>query len=96
MFFYSFSKKVGTQVEPMTPWDYQPTKRTSISMEDFIACIKLYIETSTSFTIMDAGSLNGNDAEILQKAFPNSKAYAIEGLVENYETYIKEKTNIKK
>ena len=94
MFSSCFSKKVGTQVVPMTPWDYQPTKRTSILMEDFIAHIKLYIDTSSSLTIMDAGSLNGNDAEILQKAFPISKVYAIEGLVENYEAYIKEKTTI--
>jgi FkbM family methyltransferase len=75
-------------------WNYRPTERTSISMEDFIASIKLYIDTSESLTIIDAGSLNGNDAEILQKAFPNSKAYAIEGLTDNYEAYIKDKTTI--
>jgi len=94
MFFSCFSKKVSTQVVPITPWDYRPTEKISILMEDFIAHIKLYIDISSSLTIMDAGSLNGNDAEILQKAFPNSKAYAIEGLVDNYEAYIKDKTTI--
>jgi len=96
MFLFSCCyKKVLTQVAPIqTPWDYRPTDRTSILMEDFISHIKLYIDTSGPLTIMDAGSLNGNDAEILQNAFPNSKAYAIEGLVDNYEAFIKDKKTI--
>ena len=45
-------------------------------------------------TIVDAGSLDGNDAEILQSAFPSSKSYAIEGLPDNFNKYIKNRNSI--
>jgi hypothetical protein len=64
--------------------------RTSITMNDYIKLIKKYIDTSTISTIVDAGSMDGSDALLLKQAFSNSVAYAIEGLPNNYNNYIKD------
>lgn len=68
--------------------------RVSITMSDFTKLIHKYIDVSQSNIVVDVGSLNGDDAEFIVKAFPHMKGYAIEGLPENYEKYIKHKTNI--
>jgi len=68
--------------------------RTSITMNDYIKLIKKYIDTSTISTIVDAGSMDGSDALLLKQAFSNSVAYAIEGLPNNYNNYIKDNTEI--
>lgn len=71
-----------------------PTLRNQINMKEFIAHIVKYIGTENIHTIVDAGSLDGNDAELLWNAFPNSKTYAIEGLPDNFNKFIKKKSNI--
>jgi len=68
--------------------------RVQINMDDFIAHIMKYVGTDGTHTIVDAGSLDGNDAELLWKAFPHSKSYAIEGLPDNFNTFIKNRSNI--
>ena len=68
--------------------------RISITMDDYIKLIKKYIDTSTISTIVDAGSMDGSDALLLKHAFSNSVAYAIEGLPNNYNNYIKDNTEI--
>ena len=70
------------------------TNRTSIRMDDYIKLINKYIDTSTISTIVDAGSMDGSDTLKLKNAFPNSTAYSIEGLPDNYNTYLKDNTNI--
>jgi FkbM family methyltransferase len=70
------------------------SNRNSITMDDYIKLIKKYIDTSTISTIVDAGSMDGSDALLLKHAFSNSIAYAIEGLPNNYNNYIKDNTEI--
>jgi FkbM family methyltransferase len=63
-------------------------------MDDFITHIKQYIDISTISIIVDAGSLDGKDAILLGDAFQNTTIYAIEGLPDNYNTYIKNNPRI--
>lgn len=60
---------------------------TSITMPMFVNLIKEYIKTPIN-TIVEVGSLNGDDAAFLRSHFEGSVAYAIEGLEENFNTYI--------
>jgi FkbM family methyltransferase len=48
----------------------------------------------TISTIVDAGSMDGSDTLLLKNAFPNSTAYSIEGLPDNYTKYLKDNTEI--
>ena len=68
--------------------------RVQINMVEFINHITKHVGPAGVRTIVDAGSLDGNDAEILQNAFPMSKSYAIEGLPDNFNKYIKNRNNI--
>jgi hypothetical protein len=78
-----------------TEYDIYPiSDRISINMNDFIKLIHKYIDVSNIFTIVDAGSMDGNDAVILWNEFPYTKSYAIEGLYNNYIKFIKDKPNI--
>jgi len=70
------------------------TNDISITMPNFISLINKYIDTSSISIIVDAGSMDGNDSEILHNAFPTSKVYAIEGLPDNYNRFILNKSNI--
>ncbi len=63
-------------------------------MIDFTNLIKYYLDVSQLNIIVDAGSLNGDDAEFIRNIFPHMKAYAIEGLLDNYDQFIKNKQSI--
>ena len=61
----------------------------SITMQDFIDLIKLNINHNKELTIVEVGSLNGDDSTLLKNTFPNSQVHTIEALPDNYENYIK-------
>lgn len=46
------------------------------------------VDLSVIKAIVDIGSMDGGDAVELQRLFPASQVYAIEGLRENYEKYL--------
>ena len=75
-------------------WNIHISDRKSITMSDFTNLIQQYLDVSQIRIVVDAGSLNGDDAEFIRNRFPHTKAYAIEGLLDNYEQFIKVKTSI--
>jgi len=70
------------------------TEKISISMEDFYSQVKLYIKDDDIKYIVDAGSLNGGDAIFFKNKYMNANSYAIEGLPDNYEKFLKNNTQI--
>jgi FkbM family methyltransferase len=45
--------------------------------------------------IVEVGSLDGNDSLFFKEVFPSANVYAIEGLPDNYNKFLKNKTTIK-
>jgi len=82
------------RIKNIYKWSLRNTLKVSITMIDFINHINKYINTTNLQTIFDVGSMNGDDAEILVNSFKHMKCYAIEGLKDNFELYIKNKKNI--
>ena len=74
---------------PYIDWRKYNSDKISITMTDFIQLIYKYIDISKIKTIIDAGSLNGADVELLVTSIPGTIGYAIEGLDNNYNLYIK-------
>jgi len=64
------------------------TTRNSITMEDFYKQIKIYISDENVNTIMDAGSMDGGDANYFKDKYPKANVYAIEGLPDNYTKFM--------
>ena len=60
---------------------------TNIDMKTFVDIVKEY--NISPKIIMEIGSLNGNDSIYFKSCFPESTVIAIEGLYDNYETYMK-------
>jgi FkbM family methyltransferase len=71
-------------------WRIYNSDKISITMPHFLSLIHTFIDVSKVKTIVDAGSLNGADVEFLTNSLPNTIGYAIEGLVDNYNLYIKD------
>lgn len=63
--------------------------KNSITMEEFSKLIDHYVNVDRNFNIIEIGSLDGGDAIFLKEKYPNSNVYAIEGLPDNYERYLK-------
>lgn len=66
----------------------------SIDMPRFIDLINTYFLIDDIKTVVDLGSMDGNDSLKLKNAYPNSTVYSIEGLKSNYETYLKNLSSI--
>lgn len=62
--------------------------KTTISMKRFADIAQSHVQRPIK-VIVEIGSLNGNDARYLQKRFPDAAVYAIEGLRENYNQFMK-------
>jgi hypothetical protein len=60
-----------------------------ISMHDFVALTRTRIADAEIRTIMEIGSRDGVDAMFLKQEYPHANVYAIEGLPENYDRYMK-------
>jgi FkbM family methyltransferase len=63
-------------------------------MQEFVKLVTDYFDENEIKNIMEIGSLNGNDALFFKKTFPNANVFCIEGLPENYDTYLKDLTEI--
>jgi len=68
--------------------------RLEINMQEFVKLATNYFDENEIKNIMEIGSLNGNDALFFKKIFPNANVFCIEGLPENYDTYLKDLTEI--
>lgn len=60
----------------------------NINTYKFIEYINKYFPKPK--VIMEIGSMDGTDAILLKSAFPESTVYCIEGLPDNFNTYIKD------
>lgn len=63
--------------------------REEINMQEFVALVKKYFTENEITNIIEIGSLNGADSLFFKETFPMANVYCIEGLPENYETYLK-------
>ena len=63
-----------------------------INMSEFVDLVKSHV--SDINIIFEIGSLDANDSLFFKEQFPNADVYAIEGLSENYEKYMKNLTTI--
>ena len=60
----------------------------SIGMALFVAQIKSRFLDSDIGTIVEVGSLDGQDSIYFKQCFPNARVVAIEGLEENFDDYL--------
>lgn len=60
-----------------------------ITPQDFLLLISDYFNDSEINNIMEIGSLDGKDSLIFKERFPNATVYCIEGLLDNYNLYLK-------
>ncbi|MDD5026087.1 MAG: FkbM family methyltransferase [Candidatus Peribacteraceae bacterium] len=71
-----------------------PYKR--ITMGKFASFLRdeTAIDLQSIRTIYDVGAMDGKDAMALKRLFPHAEVYAIEGLKENFDTYLAKRRNI--
>lgn len=60
---------------------------TSIDMPEFISLVKKHFTDIN--IIFEIGSLDGKDSLLFKQNFPEAEVYAFEGLLENYNLYMK-------
>jgi FkbM family methyltransferase len=65
-----------------------------INMSEYVNLVESYLDVSDINVVFEIGSLDGNDSIFFKEQFPNADVYAIEGLTENYEKYMKGLTTI--
>jgi FkbM family methyltransferase len=65
-----------------------------INMDEFVDLTREYTDTTKINTIFEIGSLDAKDSLFFKGEFPDANVYAIEGLTENYDMYMKHLTNI--
>lgn len=63
-------------------------------MDDFLILINENIDPSEIEYIVEVGCLNAADSMFFKEKFPAANVYAIEGLPDNYEKYLKKNTLI--
>lgn len=68
--------------------------KEQISMQDFVSIINNHLLDSEISIIFEIGSMDGKDSLYLKEYFKNASIFAIEGLPENYEKYLKKINNI--
>lgn len=61
-----------------------------INMKEYVDVVKKHFSEEDINVIMEIGSLDGKDSLFFKSNFPNAKVYAIEGLKENYDSYMKD------
>lgn len=64
--------------------------RLEINMTEFINLVKNNFLDSEIKNIVEIGSLDGKDSLLFKSNFPNANVYCIEGLSDNYNTYLKD------
>lgn len=65
-----------------------------IKMGEFARVIKKNFTDDEITVIFEIGCLNARDAKYLKSQWPNASVYAIEGLEDNYNKYLKDLTDI--
>lgn len=65
-----------------------------ITMHDYLSIIKDNLDIHDIRFIIEVGSLDGKDSLFFRKHFPNAYIYAIEGLPDNYEKFLKNMNEI--
>jgi hypothetical protein len=63
-------------------------------MEEFINLSNKFIKTEEIKNIMEIGSLDGADSLFFKSKYPKANVFCIEGLPDNYNTYLKDLTTI--
>jgi len=66
------------------------SNRNSIAISDFISLINNNFTKDQISIIFEVGALDAKDALLLKDEFPASNVFAIEGLVDNYNNYMKD------
>lgn len=66
------------------------SNRNSITIPDFISLINNNFNKDQISVIFEVGALNAKDALLLKNEFPAANVFAIEGLVDNYNNYMKD------
>jgi FkbM family methyltransferase len=66
-----------------------------INMNNYLSLIKDRLDIFDIKYIVEVGSLDGGDSMFFRKHFPNANIYAIEGLPDNYNKYLKDNKEIK-
>lgn len=66
------------------------SNRNSIDIPDFISLINSNFNKDQISVIFEVGALDAKDALFLNNEFPDAKVFAIEGLVDNYNNYMKD------
>jgi len=69
-------------------------ERIQINMEEFINLSNKFIKTEEIKNIMEIGSLDGADSLFFKSKYPKANVFCIEGLPDNYNTYLKDLTTI--
>lgn len=64
--------------------------RNSITIPDFIGLINDNFDKDQISVIFEVGALDAKDALLLKNEFPKANVFAIEGLADNYNNYMKD------
>lgn len=67
--------------------------KIEITMPQFVKYAKDLFEDQIQ-TIFEVGSLDGRDAKFFKESFPEAQVFAIEGLPENFNNYLKDSSSI--
>jgi FkbM family methyltransferase len=62
--------------------------KIDINMEEFMNYSKKFFDYSDIKNIMEIGSLDGRDSLYFKEHYPNANVFCIEGLPNNYQTYL--------
>lgn len=69
-------------------------KKIHIDMLLFMELAEQYIDKNEIKNIVEIGSLDGQDALFFKSKYPEANVFCIEGLPDNYNTYLKDLTTI--
>jgi len=61
----------------------------SITVDRFIKIIKENLDENSIKTIFEIGAMDGKDSLLFKEVFPDAEVYTFEGLLDNYENYLK-------
>lgn len=65
------------------------SNRNSITMPDFISLINENFKKDQISVIFEVGALDAKDALLFKNEFPAANVFAVEGLVDNFNNYMK-------
>jgi len=72
----------------------QTVNTLDINMGKYVEIINEYFSEDDINVILEVGALDAKDSLFFKKHFPNSNVYAIEGLPDNYNTYMSNLSDI--